>query len=54
MPSGGPRERAYREAGIAVFGPGEAAAAAGWQADIVHIHRTGYAERARDGAACAR
>ena len=39
----GPREAAYHAAGIAVFGPGEAAAAAGWGADVVHIHRTGYA-----------
>ena len=39
----GPREAAYRAAGVAVFGPGEAAAAAGWGADVVHIHRTGYA-----------
>ena len=34
----GPRERAYREAGIAVFGPGQAGEAAGWGADVAHIH----------------
>jgi glycosyltransferase involved in cell wall biosynthesis len=39
----GPRERAYRDAGIQVFGPGEAGAAAAWQADVVHVHRAGYA-----------
>ena len=39
----GPRERAYREAGIAVFGPGQAGEAAGWGADVAHIHRAGYA-----------
>ncbi len=38
----GPRERAYREAGIAVFGPGDVAAARAWEAGIVHIHRAGY------------
>ena len=43
MPSGGRGSAPIGEAGVAVFGPGEAAAAAGWQADIVHIHRTGYA-----------
>jgi glycosyltransferase involved in cell wall biosynthesis len=37
----GPRERAYREAGIPVFAA--APAASGWKADIVHIHRSGYA-----------
>jgi glycosyltransferase involved in cell wall biosynthesis len=38
----GQRERAYREAGIAVFGPGDVAAARVWGAEIVHIHRPGY------------
>jgi glycosyltransferase involved in cell wall biosynthesis len=39
----GPREKAYREAGIAVFGPEQAREAARWGADVVHIHRAGYA-----------
>ncbi|WP_297972741.1 glycosyltransferase family 4 protein [uncultured Amaricoccus sp.] len=39
----GRREAAYRAAGVGVFGPGEEVAAAGWGADVVHIHRSGYA-----------
>ena len=50
MPSGGPREAAYREAGIAVFGPGEAAAAAGLgRGHRAHPPRR-LCEPARDGA----
>ena len=41
----GPREDVFRAADVPVFGPGETVAAAGWRADIVHIHRTGYACR---------
>lgn len=41
----GPREDAFRAVGVPVFGPGETLAAAAWRADIVHIHRTGYADR---------
>ncbi len=39
----GPREHAYRDAGIPVFGPEDGADAPGWKPDIVHIHRAGYA-----------
>ena len=50
----GPREGAYRDAGIEVFGPGEGVAAAvGWKPDIVHIHRPGYAN-ARRRRCCGR